>query len=258
MDREIWVRDEEAVETGSLNTKYIYVRVSTKMQSVERQISSLKKICPSAIVIRDTFSGATMDRPGWKKLMDKVRKGMVTDIYMEEISRMARNKEEGFRQWMWLYENGVSLHFTKQSHVDTQSYKDAIKHSVAINLDNTDEATKELMDSIVSGINKYMVELAKQQIYNVFDEAQFEREMLSKRTSEGLHVAKLNGKRVGRREGEQIITNKSVRAKKKIKELYTRYGGPLNATECIRVCNISRDSFYTYVKQIDAAELIAN
>jgi DNA invertase Pin-like site-specific DNA recombinase len=192
-----------------------------------------------------------MDRPGWMKLMQKVEKKQVTDIYMEEISRMGRTREDGFKEWMRLNELGIHLHFTRQPQVNTDTYRKSVEQDVRINLSSADNATKELMNAIIEGINKYRKEVAKQQIYNVFDEAQYERDILAKRTSEGLMVAKLNGKRVGRQKGEKIITQKQIKAKKKILKLYKKYGGPLSATDCIKVCGVSRDSFYKYVKQLD-------
>lgn len=225
--------------------------MSTPLQKVDRQITDIKKVCPDGIVIEDTYSGTTMERPGWLKLMKKVEQGKVTDIYMDELSRMGRTKEEGYKCWMWLYEKNIELHFIKQPQVDTLTYREAISNSLHISTENLDKATSELMISIIDGINKYMIELARMQIYQVFDEAQFERDMLSQRTSEGLKVAKLNGKRVGRQKGERIVTKKSKKAKAKIKKFYKKYGGVLNATDCMRICEISRDTFYTYIREID-------
>ncbi len=202
-------------------------------------------------MIQDIFSGTTMQRPGWLKLMQKVEKGEVTDIYMEELSRMARTKEEGFKEWMQLYEKNIELHFLKQPQVDTATFRNAVNRSIKINTDNVDNATKDLMESIVGSINKYMIELAKQQIFNVFDEAQFERDMLSQRTAEGLVVARLNGKQVGRQKGAVITTKKQKKAKKKMLDYYEKYGGQLSATDCMKVCEVSRDSFYAYIKQLE-------
>ena len=208
MGTAIWKENEVARIPAhrACTTKYIYVRVSTPSQSVERQINDLKKICPEGIIVQDTYTGTTMNRPGWIKLMQKVEKKQVTDIYMEEISRMGRTREEGYKEWMRLNELGIHLHFSRQPQVNTDTYRKSVEQDVRIDLTSADKATKELMSAIIKGINEYRTEIAKQQIYNVFDEAQFERDMLAQRTSEGLLVAKLNGKRVGRQKGERIIS----------------------------------------------------
>ena len=228
-----------------------YVRVSTPLQSVTRQINDLKAAYPKAIIYKDIWTGSTMERPGWMKLMSKVEAGQITDIYMDELSRMSRTKEDGFKQWMELYESGIELHFLKQPMVSTKTYRESLQRSIKLNLENVDKPTSELMSSIVDGINKYMVELAKKQIYNVFDEAEYERKILSQRTSEGLKIAKINGKQIGRKKGTKLVTKKQRKAKAKIRTLYEKYGGPLSATDCIKVCGVSRDSFYKYIKQLD-------
>ncbi|ADL36141.1 resolvase family protein (plasmid) [Butyrivibrio proteoclasticus B316] len=202
-------------------------------------------------MIEDNVSGMTMKRPGWLKLMKKVDAGKVTDIYMDELSRMGRSKEEGFLAWMSLYDKGVALHFIKQPQVDTQTFKVAASRSISINTEHLPSAEKELISCIVKAINRYMQELAKLQVYRVFDEAQFERDILSQRTSEGLKIARINGAQIGRKQGSYISTKKETSSKKKIKKLYKKYGGPLSATDCMRVCKISRDSFYRYIKQMD-------
>ena len=48
-------------------------------------------------------------------------------------------------------------------------------------------------------LNDYLFAVAEKQIYLAFERAQAERDLLSKRTSEGLKQAKLMGKQVGRK-----------------------------------------------------------
>ena len=53
-----------------------------------------------------------------------------------------------------------------------------------------------MMNTIIEALNKYTIELAKEQIKIVFDQAQKELEDLHIRTSEGMETAKRHGKRV--------------------------------------------------------------
>ena len=229
---------------------YAYIRVSTIKQDEKRQIMEIRKVAPEALLIIDKFSGSTMERPGWLRLIKLAKEGRVKTIYMDELSRMGRNREDGFAQWMMLYEMGIELRFLKTEHVNTSTYKESVGRTLKMEINTSDNATNEFIQSIVNGLNKYICELAKRQIYIAFDEAATEREYLSKRTSEGMKVAALEGKQIGRRKGSKITTKKKIKAKRKIKRLYKEFGGSLTATECMRVCQISKQSFYTYVSEI--------
>ena len=210
-------------------------------------------MCPDAVVIEEQFTGATLDRPGWKKLMQKVAEGSVSAIYMDELSRMGRtsNREDGFNEWIRLYNAGVELYFLKTPLLNTSTYRDAVQKSLNVDINTNDSATDELISSIVQGLNKYIVALAQRQIYMAFDEAASEREYLSKRTSEGMKVAAMEGKQIGRKRGIKINTKKSRRAMKFMLQHYYKFGGSLNAAQCIRICNISKETFYTYLRELE-------
>ena len=113
-----------------------------------------------------------------------------------------------------------------------------------------DKDTANLLNSVIDGLNDYLFAIAEKQIYLAFEHAQKERELLSKRTSEGLKQAKLMGSKVGRQKGQHIITKKSKRAKRIILKHYISFGGELSATECILLCKITKSTFYRYIQEI--------
>ena len=84
----------------------------------------------------------------------------------------------------------------------------------------------------------------------VKQEAEKEVTKLHQRTSEGLLTAKLNGKQVGQKKGVKLTTKKSVEAKALIIKYSKDFDGTLSDTECLKLINISRNSYYTYKKQI--------
>lgn len=47
---------------------YGYVRISTKRQSIERQIRNIKAAFPDAVIIKEVFTRTRLDRPDWLKL----------------------------------------------------------------------------------------------------------------------------------------------------------------------------------------------
>ena len=59
---------------------YGYARVSTKKQNIERQIRNIKSEYPSAIILQDEYTGTTLARPLWDKLMKNIREGVLSEV----------------------------------------------------------------------------------------------------------------------------------------------------------------------------------
>lgn len=72
----------------------IYMRVSTKAQDLRSQEGDLKawaKGQRSPVVwFRDKFTGKTMERPGWTKLMAAIERGEVATICCWRLDRLGR------------------------------------------------------------------------------------------------------------------------------------------------------------------------
>ena len=126
---------------------------------------------------------------------------------------MSRNSQEGCELYERLFNNGITIEFLKEPHINTEVYKQALQNQIKIKLDTGNIATDELMNSIIEALNKYTIELAKEQIQIAFDQAEKEVQDLRQRTKEGIITAKLNGKQIGQRKGIKLITKKSIKAK---------------------------------------------
>ena len=105
-------------------------------------------------------------------------------------------------------------------------------------------------DIILEAINKYLMELAKEQIIIAFSQAEKEVSDLHQRTKEGIETAKRNGKQIGRQKGTKIITKKCLKAKQEILKHSKDFGGTLSDVDCIRLLGISRNSFYKYKSEL--------
>lgn len=219
---------------------YLYCRVSTQSQSIERQIRNLLKEYPQGIVIQETYTGTTTDRKEWKKLFNTAAAG--DTIVFDSVSRMSRNAAEGFECYEALFNRGVSLVFLKEKHINTDTYKAALLNQV--------ELTGSNVDFIIEGINKYLLSLAKEQIKIAFEQAQKERDDLSQRTKEGLLTAKINGVKLGNEKGSKLTTKKSISAKEIIKKHSIDFGGTLSDSEVIKLADVSRKTFYKYKKEL--------
>lgn len=231
-----------------------YARVSTPKQSLRRQIENLKAAYPDIVVISEVYTGATDNRPKWKKLMRQCRAGNVSKLVFDEVSRFSRNAEEAIAEYKELYNLGIELEFLKEPHINSKIYRDASERKIEIATDSMDQETATLINTVIGGLNDYLLSVAEKQIFLAFDHAQKERELLSKRTSEGLKQAKLMGSKVGRQKGQKLVTKKQKRAKRIIRNHYKLFGGKLTATQCYTLAQITKSTFYRYLDEIIAED----
>lgn len=217
---------------------YGYCRVSRAKQKVQRQIDNIKAYNPDAVIIAEAFTGTKMDRPKWSNLYRKVKCN--DTIIFDEVSRMSRDAEEGFKVYKELYERGLNLIFLKESTLNTENFR----KTTQIAMTDTD------VDLILEGVNKYLMKLAENQIKSAFETAQHEVDFLHKRTSEGVQRAIAEGKRVGIEKGRKLVTKKSIEKKEIIRKHCRDFGGSLNDNECMVMTGLSRNTYYKYKREL--------
>ena len=219
---------------------YGYCRVSTMKQSIERQIRNVKEKYPDAYIVTDEYTGTKLDRPGWTKLYKMLQPG--DTVVFDQVSRMSRDAEEGFRVYEDLFNLGVNLIFLKEPHINTETYKKAMETGVPLTGTN--------VDFILEGVNKYLLTLAKEQIRLAFDQAEKEVEDLHQRTREGIETARLNGKQIGQPKGAKLTTKKSVKAKEVILKRSKDFNGDLSDLEMIKLTGLARGTYYKYKREL--------
>lgn len=217
---------------------YGYARISTKKQSIERQVQNIRAEFPEAVMVTEEYTGTKIDRPSFTKLLKAVKSG--DTIVFDEISRMSRNAEDGFRLYQDLYGRGVNLVFLKERTLNTENFR----QTAQLTMTGTD------VDVVLDGINKYLMILAEKQIQSAFETAQHEVDYLHKRTAEGMQIAKLNGKQIGQKEGAKLTTKKSIKAKEEIMKHSKDFNGSLNDIDCMKLTGLSRNTFYKYKREL--------
>lgn len=224
---------------------YGAARISTGKQSIERQVRNILAKYPNAKIIKETYTGTKLDgRKEFEKLLKIINKGDI--IVFDEVSRMSRNSEEGCNLYEELFNKGVDLIFLKEPHINTDVYRKALENQIKIKLDTGNRASDELINTIIDALNKYTIELAKEQIRIAFDKAESEVKRLHERTKEGLITAKLSGKQIGQVKGSKLTTKKSIMVKEIILKHSKDFDGTLNDDECRKLAGVSRNSFYKY------------
>ena len=146
-------------------TTYGYARISTKKQSIERQIRNILNYDNNAIIYQERYTGTKVSgRKEFKKLLSKVKEG--DTIVFDSVSRMSRDSIEGTELYFELFNKGIELVFLKESYINTTTYKKALNNNIQL--------TNTAVDSILKGVNEYLITLAKEQIKIAFEQAEKE------------------------------------------------------------------------------------
>jgi len=186
-----------------------YARVSTQEQNLDRQISELEKFGVDEIVT-EKVTGTKFDRPELNRLMDKLRKGDV--LVFTDLTRLSRSTKDLFILAELLQEKGVDMRSIKESWVDTTTPQG------------------RFLFTITAGIS------------------QFERDLISQRTKEGLASARARGRLGGRKPKLDLKDKKAI---------YALHDGK-NHT-CQEICkmfgDISKSTMYNAIDEIKKLQL---
>lgn len=223
------------------NYIYGYCRISTMKQSIQRQIDNIKTAYPTAVIITEEYTGTKMDRPNWNKLYKNLKTG--DTVVFDEVSRMSRNADEGFKVYKDLYEKGVNLIFLKESTLNTENFR-ATQQIASVG--------NEIADMYIETTNKVLMILAETQIKKAFETAQHEVDFLHKRTSEGIAVARAKGKQIGRATGTKVETKKAKESKETILKLAKDFNGTNTDKEVMKITGLARNTYYKYKAELKA------
>lgn len=225
-----------------------YCRISTMKQRIARQIDNIKKEYPDATIITEEYTGTTTDRPNFNKLVKNLKAG--DTVVFDEVSRMSRNATEGIELYEKLFDSGINLVFIKEPHINTSVYRDRLEKQIEKLSSTGSKATDKLLDSIMTALHEYTIDLAREQIELAFKTAQAEVDFLHQRTSEGVRKAQAQGKQVGRATGTKVETKKAKECKARIMELSKDFNGTNKDTEVMLILGIARNSYYKYKREL--------
>ena len=150
--------------------EYGYVRVSTKEQNEDRQMVAMREFgIKDSDIILDKQSGRDFDRPGYRRLVRKLKAG--DTLVIKSIDRLGRNYDEILEQWRILTkEKHVAIIVLDMPLLDTRQGRDL---------------TGVLIADIVLQLLSYV--------------AQTERDFNHQRQAEGIAAAKAKGIHFGRK-----------------------------------------------------------
>lgn len=178
-----------------------YARVSTQDQNLDRQMDQLKKAGCEKIFC-EKITGTKKDRPELDRLLDQIRPGDA--ILISELTRLSRSTKDLFQIVDLIEKKGANIKSLKEAWLDTTTPQG------------------KLMFTIFAGIS------------------QFERDLISQRTKEGLASARSRGRKGGR----------PSKSKNHIELALKMYDSKdYSITEITKASGVSKTSLYRYVEQ---------
>jgi DNA invertase Pin-like site-specific DNA recombinase len=198
-----------------------YIRVSSKDQNIDRQLTELIDL---GVNERDIFidkqSGKNFDRPQYQALKIQLREGDL--LYIKSIDRFGRNSKEIKKEWEHItHEIKADIKVIDMPLLDTTQHKDTLGTFVS---------------DLVLQVLSFMAEA--------------ERENIRKRQAEGIAVARAKGKQLGRPtmsletlSNEQIDTLRVNYIRWKKKEI--------TAVALMEMLELKKNTFYKIIKEYE-------
>lgn len=178
-----------------------YARVSTQEQNLDRQLDTLKEAgCDK--IYQEKITGTKKDRPELDKMLEDLRNG--DTIIVSDLTRLSRSTKDLFNLVEHIESKGAYIKSLKESWLDTTTPQG------------------KLMFTFMAGIS------------------QFERDIISQRTQEGLASARARGRNGGR----------PVKDKADINTALKMYDSQLHTVaEIEKITKVSRATLYRYIRE---------
>lgn len=191
---------------------YGYIRVSSRDQNEDRQRIAMREFgIPDELVFVDKQSGKDFDRPGYKRLMRKIKPA--DTLVIKSIDRLGRNYDEILAQWRFITkEKQAAIVVLDMPLLDTRQGRDL---------------TGTLIADIVLQLLSYV--------------AQTEREFIRQRQAEGIAAAKARGIKFGRRPMERPAEFESICSEWR--------AGHISARRAASQLNISHRTFLIWARE---------
>lgn len=178
-----------------------YARVSTVDQNLSRQIDTLKQAGCERIY-SEKVTGTKKDRPELERLLDIIREG--DTVIVSELTRLSRSTKDLFSIVELIENKGANIKSLKESWLDTTT------------------SYGKLLFTMFAGIS------------------QFERDLISERTKEGLAAARARGRKGGRPK----VNEKNIERALKLYE-----SNEYKIAEITEMTGVSKPTLYRYLKK---------
>lgn len=196
--------------------EFFYARVSSKDQSLERQIKVAKDIgILEEYIFIEKASGKDFKRPEYQLMKRMFRPGDV--LYIHSLDRLGRNKQMILDEWKELTQSKqIDITVLDMPLLDTKRYKDL-------------NGLEGLISDLILQLLSYM--------------AEDERKRINVRQKEGIEVALKNGVKFGRKKIQLPDSFSSVYKEWKLNNI--------TAVKAMKILGMKRNTFYRRVKEYE-------
>ena len=209
--------DNVRVEKPKNSRNYSYLRVSTREQTIDRQMVALRALnvdIDERDIYIDQFSGTTFDRPYYQALKRSIRPG--DTLYIHSLDRLGRNKQGIKDEWEWFISQEIDIVVIDTPLISTTNYR---------HMGSMGKFISDLILEILSWL------------------AEEEVEMMHKRQRAGIESAMARGVKFGRPRVE--IDESFVKS-------YERWkASRISAVQAMEECGMAKTTFYRKVKEYE-------
>ncbi len=195
---------------------FFYARVSSKDQSLERQIASAKEVgIEDNYIFIEKASGKDFKRPEYQLMKRILREGDV--LYIKSLDRLGRNKQMILNEWQELIKvKKIDIVVLDMPLLNTTKYKDL-------------NCIESLISDLILQLLSYM--------------AEDERKRIKERQEDGIKIALNKGIKFGRK---KIAINESFKA------AYADWKqNNITAVEAMKRLGMKSNTFYRRVKEYE-------
>ncbi len=196
---------------------FFYARVSSKDQSLERQINAAKEMkIEDDYIFIEKASGKDFKRPEYQLMKRMLRENDI--LYVKSLDRLGRNKQMILDEWQELIKiKKINIVVLDMPLLDTRKYKDM-------------NGLENLISDLILQLLSYM--------------AEDERKRIKERQEEGIKIAISKGVKFGRK---KIIPNDNF------KSVYDDWNqGKITAVKAMELVNMKKNTFYRRVKEYES------
>lgn len=190
---------------------YAYIRVSSKTQHIDRQLSEIVKLnIPTKHIFIDKESGKDFNRKQYRRLKSKLKKDDL--VIIKSIDRLGRNYQMIIDEWAYITRTvGADIQVLDMPLLDTRSHPENL-------------------------VGKFISDIVLQVLSFV---AENERDNIKQRQAEGIRIAKEKGVHMGRPRYVKPDNFDEIVSLFKDKQI--------SLSEAISTLELSKSTFYKYL-----------
>lgn len=186
-------------------TNKAYVRVSTEKQDYTRQIEALTEI-GCTVFYEEKASGMKRERPELERMLNELEEG--DTVYIVELSRLSRSSQDLQNIVAEIGDKGANIKSLNDSWLDTTT------------------PSGKMIFTVMSAV------------------VQFERDMISERTKDGMKSARKRGSKIGRPKADKSNVDKAIQ-----RYIENQETGLLSVNEICELSKISKPTLYKKLRE---------